>query len=324
MVGTILGIKSLKYDLNDHLTSHMDSMDMGVLSCLLNDCRMPDRQVGLRVGLSGGAVRSRVERMERNGLILRYTLKVEPPALGRGVFFAAVSGQDTDAIMSQVRLVGEPFVVVPCVGGITVCGVAVTGDVQEKIRLARELWRDMRLLTIFEAETPSYRARLTRTDLAIMAALMEDPRAAVETVADATGFSSKTVTRSIEKLREDRSVQFMAVYDPMKAAPYIPHVILAGVSDEPAEAAVRLRELLGEHFMQDPILTTNQIVLFLQSESIYGLDGLTQAVRDADGVVSADLFIPKRMLFLQEWTEPALREAIESPTLHIAPMAGAQ
>ncbi|MDD9809586.1 MAG: AsnC family transcriptional regulator [Thaumarchaeota archaeon S15] len=300
----------------------MDSTDMGVLSCLLNDCRMADRQVGLRVGLSGGAVRSRVERMERGGLVTRYVLKVEPPALGRGVFFAAVSGRDTEAIIAQVRLVGEPFVVVPCVGGITVCGIAVAGDVQEKIRLARELLRDMRLLTIFEAEAPSRRSRLTRTDLTIMSALMGDPLATAEAVAGSVGISPKTVTRSIEKLRGDRSVQFTAVYNPMACAPYIPHVILAGVSGEPAEAAVRLRESLGSRFMQEPILTPNQIVLFLRSESIYGLDDLTHAVRDTGGVVSADLFIPKRILLPQEWTEAALREAIGSPTLHIARVAG--
>ena len=300
----------------------MDSTDMGVLACLLNDCRMADRQVGLRVGLSGGAVRSRVERMERGGLVTRYVLKVEPPALGRGVFFAAVSGRDTEAIIAQVRLVGEPFVVVPCVGGITVCGIAVAGDVQEKIRLARELLRDMRLLTIFEAEAPSRRSRLTRTDLTIMSALMGDPLATAEAVAGSVGISPKTVTRSIEKLRGDRSVQFTAVYNPMACAPYIPHVILAGVSGEPAEAAVRLRESLGSRFMQEPILTPNQIVLFLRSESIYGLDDLTHAVRDTGGVVSADLFIPKRILLPQEWTEAALREAIGSPTLHIARVAG--
>ena len=291
---------------------------MRILSHMINDCRMPDRQVGLRVGLSGGAVRSRIERMEREGVIRGYVLKVEPPALGRGVFYIAVSGRDEEAITEQVRLVGDPFLVAPCVGGITVCGIAVDGDVRAKIRLARELMRDVRLLTIFEAETAEQRSRLTRTDLAIMREMASDPRMSAEAAAAATGFSSRTVARSVDRLRQDNSVQFTAVYDPKKVEPYIPHVILVGVGGGLEKVASDLEDSLGERFLQNPILTPNQIVLFLYSTDIYTLDELTQTVRDADGVETADLFIPKSIRFEQDWAGPAIRDAIGSATLRIA------
>lgn len=295
----------------------MDDTDIKIITCLLNDARMSDRQIGLRVGLSGGVIRTRIQKLEQAGIILQYVFKVEPPALGYGVFFVAVSGRNAHIITEQVKLVGEPFVVAPCVGGITVCGIAVKGNVQEKIRLARELMRDVRLLSIFEANAPEQRAQITRTDLAIMKELMLNPKMPVEDLATATGFSSKTIARAIEKLRQNNFVQFTITYEPKKMHPYIPHVILAGLDDEPKDTIHTLDKTLGEKYMQNPIPTSNQIVLFLYSKSIFGLDKMTQTVRDSKGIVSADLFIPKSIMYPQNWTSSAINKAIKSPTYHI-------
>lgn len=299
----------------------MDDTDIKILTCLLNDARTSDRQIGLRVGLSGGVVRARIQRMEEAGIILEYVLKVEPVALGRGVFFVAVSGRNAHIITEQVKLVGEPFVVVPCVGGITVCGIAVEGNVQEKIRLARELMRDVRLLTIFEASPPSQLQQITRTDLVIMKELMADPKMAAEDLASATGFSSKTIARSIEKLRQENAAQFTITYDPAKMHPYIPHAILAGLDTNPEQTVQALAESLGDSYIQNPIPTPNQIVLFMYSKSIFGLDELTQTVRESKGVVSADLFIPKSIAFPQGWMQEVIDETMDSSAHHIAARA---
>ncbi len=98
---------------------------MRILSRLLNNCREPDRQIGMEVGISGGAVKSRIKKMIKNGIIEFFTLKIEPPVLGYGVLYFVVTGEDLDKILQQVKLIGEPFFVVPCVGGITVCSIVV-------------------------------------------------------------------------------------------------------------------------------------------------------------------------------------------------------
>ncbi len=42
----------------------MDNLDMKILSSLLNNCRESDRQIGMKLGMSGGAVRARIRKME--------------------------------------------------------------------------------------------------------------------------------------------------------------------------------------------------------------------------------------------------------------------
>jgi hypothetical protein len=55
----------------------------------------------------------------------------------------------------------------------------------------------------------------------------------------------------------------------------------------------------------------------MYSKDIYKMDELTQKVRSIDNVKSADLFIPKKITFLNEWLESAIAESKNSPTLHL-------
>ena len=290
---------------------------MQILSRLLNNCRESDRQIGKSLGVSGGAVKSRIRKMQEAGVIEYFALKIEPPVLGYGVFYIVVTGRDFNAILEQVKLVGEPFLIVPCVGGVTVCGIVVKDNVQQKIELAKNLMRDVRVLTIFEAENPGVNSNLTKTDLMIINELMKDPRQRIETIAKATELSTKTVTRSIEKLQKDDAIQFTLVYEPTRIEGYIPHAILTWIT---GDLEVTLKKLEGEFsksFLQIPFIAKNQIVLFMYSDNIFKLDDLTQRVRNVHGVESADLFIPKKIVFPQKWIQNAILDANKSPTLHL-------
>ena len=103
----------------------------------MNNCRESDRQIGIELGISGGAVRARIQKMEEKGIIEEFFIKVEPPVLGYGVLYFVVSGENINEILEQVSLVGEPYFVVPCIGGITVCGIVVKENVKQKIELAK-------------------------------------------------------------------------------------------------------------------------------------------------------------------------------------------
>lgn len=290
---------------------------MQILSRLLNNCREPDRQIGMEVGISGGAVKSRIKKMIKNGIIEFFTLKIEPPVLGYGVLYFVVTGEDLDKILQQVKLIGEPFFVVPCIGGITVCSIVVKENVQQKIELAKNLMKDVRVLSIFEAENPGISSNLTKTDLEIINELMKDPRQKIENIAKKTNLSTKTVTRSIEKLQNDEAVQFTLVYEPTKIEGYIPYCILTWIDGDLKQTLDVLKNEFSENFLQKPFLAKNQIVLFMYSDDIFKLDDLTQQARKIPGVKTADLFIPKKIAFPQEWIKNVIAEAKKSPTLHL-------
>lgn len=288
-----------------------------ILENLLNNCRISDRQIGKKIGISGGAVSARILKLEKSGVIVKNTLKVEPPVLGYGVFYVVITGQDTSEILKQIELLGRPFLVVPCIGGISVLGIVVKDNVSEKIKSAKQIMKDVRVLTIFEAMMPKYSFHFTKTDLLIMKELVEDPRLQIEKISEKTGFSSKTVKRCIDKFIESNAFQFTVTFDPIAMKNYIPFVILTEVETDVNGIIKDLESKLKGYFLQKPFVIKNQIVLFFVGKTIFELDEITQKVRNSKGIKSADLFIPKKIIFLNEWVNDAISVAMKSDKLHL-------
>ena len=295
----------------------MDKYDVLILSKLLDNCRESDRKIGNDIGISGMSVISRIEKMMQSGIIEDFALKIEPPVLGHNVLYIVTTGQDIKEILSQVELIGEPFFVVPCVGGITVCSIAVKEDVTKKIELAKSLMKDVRLLSIFEAENPGIRSDLTKTDLEIINQLLKNPRKKKEEISRDTKLSTKTIARSIKKLQNDEAILFTAIYNPSKLEPYIPFAILIWIDQNINDTLKQLTKEFSNSFLQKPFLAKNQIVLFMYSDNIFEVDNLTQKVRQIKNVVTADLFIPKRISLPQKWLMEIIKTAKSSQKLHL-------
>jgi len=295
----------------------LDNLDIKILSRLLNNCRESDRQIGKELGISGGSVRARICKMEDAQIIEKFIIKVDPPVLGLGVLYIVVTGQNINEILDQTSLVGKPFFVVPCVGGVVVCGIVVKENLKEKIELANKLMKDLRVLSIFEGENPGFNSNLTKTDLEILKKLMKDPRQKIESISKKTNLSTKTITRCIEKLNENDAIQFTLVYNPTKIKGFIPHAVLTWIDGDLKGTLKKMEKKFSDSFLQIPFIAKNQIVLFLYSKDIYNMDNLTQKVRNMDNVKSADLFIPKKIIFFHKWLELAIEESKNSPTLHL-------
>jgi DNA-binding Lrp family transcriptional regulator len=290
---------------------------MRILGRLLNNCRESDRQIGKNVGISGNAVKSRIKKMIDTKVIENFTIKIEPPVLGYELFYIVVTGQDIENILKQIKLVGDPFLVVPCVGGTTVCGIVVRDQVEEKIEIVKKILSDARVLSIFKAENSDINSKLTKTDLEIIKELMNNPREKIENLSKIVKYSTKTITRAIEKFQKDESIQFTAIYNPRKIDGFIPHAILTWTKGNIKSLFNTLEKKYGEYFLQIPFIADNQIVLFLYSDNIFKLDELTQQVRNTEGVINADLFIPKKITFPQTWITKIIKKSQKSSKLHL-------
>lgn len=62
----------------------LDRLDDQIVACLLDDGRASFAEIGDRVGLSAPAVKRRVDRLRKDGVITGFTAKVNPRALGWG------------------------------------------------------------------------------------------------------------------------------------------------------------------------------------------------------------------------------------------------
>ena len=294
-----------------------DNLDVKILSHLLNNCRESDRQIGQKIGLSGVAVKSRINKMIKSKLIENFTLKIEPHLLGYNVIYLVTTGQDVNEIVKQVKLVGEPFFVVPCVGGISACGIVVRGEVDQKIAIINNLLKDVRVLNIFEAEDAGIESNLTQTDLDVIEQLLKNPRDLIDIISKKTKLSSKTVMRSIEKLQNNPAFQFTITYDPSKIKPYISHAVLCVVNGNIENLLKTLKKQFEDHFMQIPFIAKNQIALFLYSEDIFEMDEMVQRASSVENVVAVENFMPKKISLPHDWIMNGIKENRKSEKLHL-------
>lgn len=75
-------------------TAKLDVVDLRVLKILRTDARQSARAIAKQIGMSPGAVSERIQRLEREGVILYYTAMLDPARLGAGML--AVIGVETD------------------------------------------------------------------------------------------------------------------------------------------------------------------------------------------------------------------------------------
>ena len=296
----------------------LDILDMKILSRLLNNCRKPDRQIGMELGISGGAVGSRISKMEKLGIIEKFCLKVEPPLLGLNMFYIVVNSQNQKEIIKNVKLAGMPFAIVPCVGGITVIGVIVKEDMQQKIELLQKLMEDVRVMSVFEADNTKITHNLTRTDLEILNQLIQDPRKRIEQLSKDTELSTKTINRGLEKLQNNESVQFTLIYDPSKIEGFLCYAVVAVTQEDIPKMLKKFEDEFGEDYLMTPFLAKNQVVLFLYSESIFKMDEMTEKVAKVEGTITTELFIPKKIDMPEKWLEKRLETLTKSETLHLS------
>ena len=290
---------------------------MKILAILTINCRTPDRQIGKKVGLSGVSVKSRITKMVRSGVIQNFTMKVEPPALGYGIIYLVVPSDDEVGIVKKLKLVGEPFFVVPCLGDITACGIVVEKDVEQKTELVKNLISNARIVLTLDAKESEFRADLTKTDFKILEQLLKNPREKIDSMAKSTKLSTKTITRTIEKFEKNPAIQFTIIYDPRKLEKFVAFALLAMVQNDIKKIKKDIENEFGDHFWQVPFTAKELLVLFMYSDNIYNADAMRHKIKEINGVAFTEVFFPKKITMPTDWIINSIKNASRSERLHV-------
>lgn len=89
----------------------MDTLDQQLLALLRQNARTPVAALAARLGVSRGTVSNRITRLEDEGVIVGYTVRLRPDSVGaqiRAWMSIAVEGNQTRAVIGT--LLGEPGV----------------------------------------------------------------------------------------------------------------------------------------------------------------------------------------------------------------------
>ena len=255
--------------------------------------------------------------MERAGVIQNFTMKIEPPSLGYSIIYLIVPGDDEADIVKKLKLIGEPFFVVPCLGDITACGIVVEKDVEQKTELVKNLISNARIVLTLDPKESEFRADLTKTDFKILEQLLKNPREKIDSISKSTKLSPKTVTRTIEKFEVNPAIQFTIIYDPRKLEKFVAFALLAMVQSDIKKIKAEIETSFGDYFWQVPFTAKELLVLFMYSDNIYNADAMRHKIKKIDGVAFTEVFFPKKITMPTNWISNSIKNASRSEKLHV-------
>ncbi|AKG90919.1 Transcriptional regulator [Geoglobus ahangari] len=85
----------------------LDEYDMKILDLLSENSRLSYSEIGKILGLARQTVKSRIERLEKEGIIEKYTIKISPAIDTRKTFFLLIESENMPDEFPEVYRVGK-------------------------------------------------------------------------------------------------------------------------------------------------------------------------------------------------------------------------
>lgn len=283
----------------------MDTKDLNIMRALLINGRASHQSIGDDLGLSSNTVKMRIMRMIEEGAIVKFHTNVMVEAFGYDLIYVVVRHglEQETAILRKVKLVGETFMGINCVGGVTVLGIAVKGELEKKMELLKTLLEPAVVVALFPVRASPVE-RFTRTDLLIIRHLIKYPRATAKDIARAIKASPRTVKRRLDTLTKKEVLRFMIVYDPAAMKGYIQFSMMLDVDAKKYREVVRyIYKELSKNFLlpPPPIYQESAIVVILYTDNVHSMDEMFKKVKRLTGVQNVELFMPSKVEFMLEW-----------------------
>jgi len=302
----------------------LDRKDLNIMRMLLINGRASYKSIGDELGLSSNTVKARVMKMIDEGAIVRFFANIKLEAFGYDLIYVVVrhGSEQENEILQKAKLVGDPFMVINCVGGMTVLGIAVKGELEKKMELVKTLLEPAVVVSMFPVKASPVK-RLTRTDLMLIRHLIKYPRATANDIAKAIKISTRTVKRRFDILAKNEVVHFMILFNPAAMKGYIQFTMMLDVDAKKYRDVVRhIYRELSDNFLlpPPPIYQESTIVVILYSDNVYSMDEMFKKVNSLDGVHNVELLIPSKVEFKQDWfvrvIDSLLKKSKETTVIH--------
>ncbi len=226
----------------------MDRTDLNLSRLLLSNSRTSFRELADKLDLSVPAVHTRIQGMQKAGVIKGYTARISLAYLGSPTAFVFGPSEAANPAKVAERLGKEEHTFWLGVGGGNFLYVGGNlRDYAELDQYAAQVAKEAELpnptVGLVPAPTlPAQRGepfRLDRLDYRILQALAKDARRPVTEIAEEVGASTKTTARHLDRMREGGAVEFSAEWYPDRSDDILPvfHIRLRPGEDKPKAIA---------------------------------------------------------------------------------------
>src|SRR2546425_3943908 len=266
----------------------MDAKDFRLLVALTEDARQSYHALGRRVGLSAPAVRERLRRLEARGVLQGYWVSIDPAIFGRKDVLVAFGGDwDHANAVAALDAPDVAWVAWKIDGGVTV-----------------EVWprsvtRGAAAVSKFLGRKPNWQGvsrsgwagSLSELDWRVLDALVDAPRASIDSLAATTGLSPKTVRSRIAGLVRSEAIFVVARLGSLTdSGEIVYHLLVSGTV-----AYADVRRVMGDAVLIHETIEPPRRYLFCRAESLGDLTARTHALEKLRGVTSVQVTMNREM-----------------------------
>jgi Lrp/AsnC family transcriptional regulator, leucine-responsive regulatory protein len=283
----------------------LDAKDFKILVALHRNARLSYRSLGSRVSLSAPAVRERLRRLERSGVLRGFGLWIDPEVFDRDEVLTFFKRERTqEEVLALLSAPEVAWIGWKADGGLTVGQWSV------------DIGRSVEQLAAALAEEPSGQAiaprraqpPLGRLDWAIIDALIDDPRISFGELTAATYLSPKTVRKHLERLIEAETIVVMPRQGAVEGSgELVYHLAVAG------EVTVDdLRNVIPDAMLIHATSRPPMKYLLCRSTDFGEVTTKTSTLRKLIGVESATTTLNKDLLFARGFEHLLVREQMKT------------
>jgi DNA-binding Lrp family transcriptional regulator len=282
----------------------MDSKDFQLLAALHQDARQSYRSLGRRAALTAPAVRERLRRLQKQGILLGYGLRIDPSIFDRDQLIVSFQGEWTRQDLAKVLAAPDVAFAAWRLDGGLIAGVWSSESGQSIRKLADTLGA--------KPTTGAFTKRrhdlrpLSVLDLQIIDTLIDDPTIPLKKIIELTGLSPKTIRKRLEALFESSIISILPRLGPRTGAGEVVYY-LAVIGE------VEMKEL---HRLFDDAVLVNKtqkppMKYLLCSESDLGsLTAKTKALGKLPAVKSVTTTLNRELLFTTKFMHSLVSEKI--------------
>jgi DNA-binding Lrp family transcriptional regulator len=264
--------------------------------------------LGNDVGLTAKSVKARVKKMQSNGIIESFVVKVNPLALGYSmlcILTLRINNKTADEkhIRRSLSLVGDILYAGHLLGNISMFKLAVKKEAEEKLELLVDVIGQDLLIQNQTVVFQNVREQPTYIDFKIMRCLLDNPRMEISDIAGKISMSSKTVSRRLDKMIQNHVLDFTVHFNSTAIRGYIMSVISANIEKGSYRKVLERSsaDLKDTFCVYSPLLSQQDMIhWFLFSRDVFALDSVIKKIESYPGVRRVDTFIPIRTEYHKE------------------------
>lgn len=282
----------------------MDSKDFQLLVELYGNARQSYQSLGRQVSLSAPAVRDRLNRLKSKGILQGFMLVIDSSVFDRDDLLLFFHGNfSRKSVLAAFAVPDISWVAWKVDGRITLR--LWTRNVDMAIDNLKAI---LGIRPSMQALKPrqKMRVRLSKADLIIMDALVEQPRTPFGELLKFTGLSPKTVRKHLDQLLEARTIIIDPLLGALKdsGALIFPLVVAGKVSMD------EIRRIMGESAQTHRTLEPPMKHVLCRASSLAEVITKTQLLENVQGIKYVTISLNREVLVSTELRHSLIRDEI--------------